>query len=102
MDRAELTALRAAIDAILVLPDAVRDQVAAWLAPNDVAANAAQKPGNGLDPGPTSITAPRPTRPGKPRQAASSGPLSNPEKRLLATLRDHPGVSANELAKLAG
>ena len=39
MNRDELDALRDAIDTLLTWPDAVRGQVARWLAPNDVGGN---------------------------------------------------------------
>ena len=42
MDRAELGALRDAIDTILNWPDSVRDQIAQWLQPNTAKPNAAR------------------------------------------------------------
>jgi hypothetical protein len=44
MNRDELAALPNAIDMVLTLPDAVRDQVDRWFTPQ------AAKPGNGHDP----------------------------------------------------
>ena len=41
MNRAELGALRNAIDTILSWPDSVRDQIAQWLQPNTAKPNAA-------------------------------------------------------------
>jgi hypothetical protein len=42
VDRAELGALRDAIDSILSWPDPVRDQIAQWLQPKTAKPNAAQ------------------------------------------------------------
>ena len=95
MTRDELAALHAALSTVLTWPKPVLEQIAAWLAPE-----AAQKPGNGLDHDPAPIAST--SRPAKARPIASLGPLSNPERRLLATARDHPGARGNELAKLAG
>jgi hypothetical protein len=53
MNREELVALRDAIDTVLTWPDAVRDQIAAWLAP-EATKGAAR--GNGLDPRPAPIS----------------------------------------------
>ena len=39
MDRDELTALRDAIDTVLMWPDAIRDQVARWLTPETAKPN---------------------------------------------------------------
>jgi|ERR1700722_12795444 len=44
MDREELLALQSALETVLNWPPAVRDEVARWLAPNDLAANAAPGP----------------------------------------------------------
>jgi biotin operon repressor len=99
MDRNELEALRDAIETVLAWPPAVLDQVASWLAPGAVAdvrhkaaPHVGHKP-NGVDRQP-------------PPTAAKSAKLSNPptpgrsnDRRLLDTLRDNPGLSANALAK---
>jgi hypothetical protein len=39
MDREELLALQSALEPVLSWPDAVRGQVARWLAPNDAGGN---------------------------------------------------------------
>jgi hypothetical protein len=91
MDR--LLALRALIDAVIALPADLRAEVARWLTLEVV------KP-NGHDPHPPIVSSS--PRPAKARPAAPAGPLSAPEKRLLATVRNHPGASGNELSKLAG
>jgi Winged helix-turn-helix DNA-binding len=99
MTREELTALRDAIDMTLALPDSIRGLLAQWLAP------AATRP-NGHDPHP-------PVPPASPKAApaprpASSKPYDNPaharaaEKKLLAAMREHPGLSAASLAKVVG
>ena len=117
MNRDELTALRDAIDTVLTWPDAVRDQVARWLAPE------AAKP-NGRDPHPP----PTPTsfdskevstrrslapyagkaRRGKPPPHQAKVRQSTPfntktvELKLLEALAERPGVSVAALAKAAG
>jgi Winged helix-turn-helix DNA-binding len=103
MTREELTALRDAIDLTLALPDNVRELLAQWLAP------AAAKP-NGHDPHPPMLTPAKATL--TPRPAASKPHAAkrydNPahartaERRLLAAMREHPGLSAGSLAKIVG
>jgi Winged helix-turn-helix DNA-binding len=99
MTREELTALRDAIDMTLALPDSLRELLAQWLAP------AAAKP-NGHDPHPP-VPTPTPKAAPTPRPAASK-PYDNPaharaaERKLLAAMREHPGLSAASLAKAVG
>jgi hypothetical protein len=99
MTREELTALRDAIDLTLALPDSIRALLAQWLAPETA------KP-NGHDPHPPTPIATLKTAP-MPRPAASR-PYDNPaharaaERRLLAAMREHPGLSAASLAKVVG
>jgi len=97
VNREELIALRDAIDITLALPDSIREMLAQWLAP------AAAKP-NGHDPHPL---APTPTL-----KAASRPPTAkrydNPaharaaERKLLAVMREQPGLSTALLAKAVG
>jgi hypothetical protein len=104
MTREELTALRDAIDMTLALPDSIRALLAQWLAP------AAAKP-NGHDPHPP-VLPPTPKAAPTPRPAASKPHAAkrydNPaharaaERRLLAAMREHPGLSAASLAKVVG
>src|ERR1700722_14484289 len=99
MTREELTALRDPIDLTLALPDSVRELLAQWLAP------AAVKP-NGHDPH-SLLPTPTPKAAPTPRPAASK-PYANPahartaERKLLAAMREHPGLSAASLAKVVG
>jgi len=96
MTREELVALRDAIDMTLALPDSLREMLAQWLAP-------AAKP-NGHDPHPP---APTPTPKAASRPHASKR-YDNPaharaaERKLLAAMREHPGLSAAALAKVVG
>ena len=115
MNRDELTALRDVLDLILQLPDDLRDQVAAWLAPP------APKP-NGQDPHPPPIAdarqgaqtgeiphspakrakAARPASPRALRPGGQPSPAKAAERKLLEALRANPGSSVAELARLAG
>ena len=109
MNREELSALRDAIDTMLVWPDAVRAQVAQWLSPE------ASRP-NGLDPHPPP---PEPTGKisklekfpprrsptpyaGKARRGGPPTSVKAPEQRLLTALKEHSGASVAVLAKAAG
>ena len=88
MDRAELGALRDAIDTILSWPDSVRGQIAQWLQTN------ASKP-NGADPG-------RPSRsPSNRRRGFKPGAeeLAARERALLESMRDHPEAGVVQWAK---
>ena len=88
MNRAELGALRDAIDTILTWPDSVRDQIAKWLQ-TDVS-----KP-NCADPGPLSRS--RSNRPPgfKPSAEESAGR----ERALLEAMRDDPEAGVVQWAK---
>jgi hypothetical protein len=94
MTREELTALRDAIDMTLALPDSIRELLAQWLTP------AAAKP-NGRDPHP-----PVPTS--TPHSAKAKARLRKPtsakaaERKLIAAMRDNPGLSVIALANAAG
>lgn len=92
MNRTELAALRDAIDQVMAWPPAVLAEVARWLAP-------AVKP-NGLDLHPPPVLAKRPpkvkaARPAKPNKAQTA------ERKLLAAMRDNPGLSVIALANAA-
>ena len=87
MNRDELAALRDAINVLLTWPDAVRDQIAAWLTPEAVL-----RPGNGLDPHP-------PPRQAK-RQSAFAAKTA--ERKLLSAMREAPGASVIMLARSIG
>ena len=95
MNRQELTALRDALDALLVWPDGVLVQMARWLA--DVA-----KP-NGRDPAPPVPSAPGPGK-AKARnsfEAARRAKLTEArtaEQRLIAAMKDNPSMSVIALA----
>jgi hypothetical protein len=97
--REELVALRDAIDLALALPDSIRELLAQGLAP------AAAKP-NGHDLHPP-VPVPSPEAAPTQRPAASK-PYDNPaharaaERKLLAAMREHPGLSAASLAKVVG
>jgi hypothetical protein len=95
--REELVALRDVIDLTLALPDSIREMLAQWLAP------AIAKP-NGHGPHP-----PAPTLTSRPAtrvkvRAKSDNPAHAraAERRLLAAMRGHPGLSAASLAKVVG
>jgi hypothetical protein len=79
VDRAELGALRDAIDTILNWPDSVRDQIAQWLQTD------ASKP-NCADPGQLSHSRSNRRRGFKPSAEESAGR----EQALLEAMRDHP------------
>jgi hypothetical protein len=101
MTREELTALRDAIDLTLALPDSIRELLAQWLAP---AGREAQRLPPVPPPPPKAAPTPRPAA-SKPHAAK---PYDNPanaraaERKLLAAMRDHPGLSAASLAKVVG
>ena len=118
----ELAALRDAIEMLLTWPDAVRDQVARWLSP------AASRP-KGLDRHPPPIAstgkllenAPGARTDLEPLSTVERGSTSPPcpvkvkaarrakpspgqaaEQKLLAAMRDNPGLSVIALANAAG
>jgi hypothetical protein len=110
MTREELTALRDSIDLTLALPDSIREMLAQWLAP------AAAKP-NGVDRHPPQFqpvdASNSASRIAAPEKAASKPPppikrYDNPaharaaERKLLAAMREQPGLSAASLAKIVG
>jgi hypothetical protein len=88
VDRAELGALRDAIDTILTWPDSVRGQVAQWLQTDG--ANP-----SGADPGPLSRS--RSSRP--PGFKPSVGESAAREQALLETMRDDPEAGVVQWAK---
>ena len=88
MNRAELGALRDAIDAILSWPDSVRDQIAQWLQ-TDVS-----KP-NRADPGRLSRS--RSNRP--PGFQPGVGESAARERALLEAMRDDPEAGVVQWAK---
>jgi hypothetical protein len=79
VNRAELGALRDAIDTILSWPDSVRGQIAQWLQMD------ASKP-NGADPGRPSRSRSNQRRGFKPGVGESAAR----ERALLEAMRDHP------------
>ena len=88
MDRAELGALRDAIDTILTWPDSVRDQIAQWLQ-TDVANS------NGAGPGRLSRS--RSNRP--PGFKPGVGESAARERALLEAMRDDPEAGVVQWAK---
>jgi hypothetical protein len=88
VNRAELGALRDAIDAILTWPDSVRDQIAQWLQTD------ASKP-KGADPGPLSRS--RSDRP--PGFKPSAEESAAREQALLEAMRDDPEAGVVQWAK---
>jgi hypothetical protein len=88
MDRAELGALRDAIDTILTWPDSVRDQIAQWLQ-TDVS-----KP-EGADSGPLSHSRSNRRRGFKP----SVGESAAREQALLEAMRNKPDAGVVLWAK---
>jgi hypothetical protein len=88
VNRAELGALRDAIDTILSWPDSVRDQITQWLQTD------ASKP-NGADPGrlsPSRSNRRRGYKPGVEESAAR-------ERALLEAMRNHPEAGVVQWAK---
>ena len=88
MDRAELGAMRDAIDTVLSWPDSVRDQIAQWLqadasTPNDAG------PGR---PSRSRSNRHRGFKPGVEEAAAR-------ERALLEAMRDHPEAGVVQWAK---
>ena len=96
MTREELAQLRDAIDTVLALPDSIRELLAKWLE--------TAKP-NGHDPHLPAVPSPTLKAASKPHTAKR---YDNPaharaaERRLLAAMREHPGLSAASLAKVVG
>jgi hypothetical protein len=96
MNREELTALHDAIGVLLTWPDAVRDQIAAWLAPE--AAKGAAK-GNGVDPKPPMAATAPPSRQAK-ALARQNSPF-NVQTRLIAALQSNVSLTERALANCA-
>ena len=88
MDRAELGALRDAIDTIPNWPDSVRDQIAQWLQTD------ASKP-KGADPGQLSHSRSNRRRGFKPGVGESAAR----ERALLEAMRDEPEAGVLQWAK---
>lgn len=88
MDRAELGALRDAIDTILTWPDSVRDQIAQWLQMD------ASKPNRA---GPGRLSRSRSSRP--PSFKPGVGESAARELALLEAMRDHPEAGVVQWAK---
>jgi hypothetical protein len=88
VDRAELSALRDAIDTILNWPDSVREQIAQWLQTDVANPNGA---------GPGRLSRSRSNRPSgfKP----SVGESAAREQALLEAMRDHPEAGVVQWAK---
>ena len=86
MNRAELGALRDAIDTILNWPDSVRDQIAQWLQPNTAKPNAAHH-------GTPSSRSSRHRGIGPGVEEAAC------ERALLDAIRDHPEAGVVQWAK---
>ena len=86
MNRAELGALRNAIDTILSWPDSVRDQIAQWLQPNTAKPNAAHH-------GAPSSRSSRRRGVGPGVEEAAC------ERALLDAIRDHPEAGVVQWAK---
>jgi hypothetical protein len=101
MDRTELAALRDALSVVLEWPDSIRSEIARWLT-----AEAAPKPGNGLDPHPP--RAAQTTGGAAPTSFRRKAPPNNTftrktiELKVLASLRDSPNQSASALARSVG
>jgi hypothetical protein len=89
VDRAELGALRDAIDTILNWPDSVRDQIAQWLQTD------ASKP-KGADPGQPSHSRSNRRRGFKPSAEESAAR----ERALLEAMRDDPEAGVVQWAKI--
>jgi hypothetical protein len=88
LNRAELGALRDAIDTILTWPDSVRDQIAQWLQADP------PKP-NGIDLGRLSRSRSKRRRGSKPGAQEASAR----EQALLEAMRDHPEAGVVQWAK---
>jgi Winged helix-turn-helix DNA-binding len=95
MTREELIQLRDAIDLTLALPDSLRELVAQWLAP------AAAKP-NGHDHSPPAPPSSPPRVKAQAKRTRKPTPAQGAERKLLAAMRDNPGLSVIALANAAG
>ena len=91
MDRAELGALRDAIDTILTWPDSVRGQIAQWLQTDVLKPNRA-------DPG--RLSSSRSNR--RPGSKPSVEEVSRREQALVEAMRDDPEAGVVQWAKATG
>jgi DNA-binding transcriptional ArsR family regulator len=91
MNREQLVTLHAAMSALLALPPSMLDEIARWLAP------AAAKP-NGHDPHPPNGKDLDPPPIASPSHSGKARHVATTDERLLAALRDAPGLSAVKLA----
>jgi hypothetical protein len=91
LGREELAALRDAIDVLLRCPDAIREQLVRWFAPE-----AAKPNGRDHDPPLASEFFP-PARRVRPKASTK-----NAERKLLGAMKDNPGLSVVALANAAG
>lgn len=95
MTRQELIQLRDAIDMALALPDSLRELLAQWLTPE------AAKP-NGHDRNaPVLMSTPRMVKV-QAKRTRKPTPAQAAERKLLAAMRDNPGLSIVALANAAG
>jgi hypothetical protein len=92
MDRDGLAALRDGIDLLLKCPDHVRAELVRWFAPE------AAK-GNGHDPHPPPFVKGSKV---KARRGRLSTSAKTAERKLIAAMRDNPGLSVIALANAAG
>jgi hypothetical protein len=114
VNRDELAALRDALSTVLAWPEAVRAEVARWIAPE--ASRSSDRP-NGLDHGPHPLVAPASPRAAPvPSSAKASRPQPRRGKRappraaearaaeaqLVAALRQSSGMTERALAEAAG
>jgi hypothetical protein len=109
MTREELIQLRDAIDMTLALPDSLRGLLAQWLAPATAKTNGhdrrssqlqsfdALNSGSGIAASAKAASTPRAA---KPNDNPAHAPAA--EQKLLAAMREYPGLSAGGLAKAVG
>jgi hypothetical protein len=101
MTREELSALHAALAAVLGWPDGIRELIGRWLASETA------WPGNGQDShSPSHVpSTPRPTPAryvGKIRRGRPKTSTKTAERKLLTAMADNPGLSVIVLANAAG
>jgi hypothetical protein len=104
VNREELVQLRDAIDMTLALPDSVRELLAQWLAPAAAKSNGHDLRPPVPQPPPKAAPTPRPAA-SKPHTAKRHDNPANArvaERRLLAAMRERPGLSSASLAKVVG
>jgi hypothetical protein len=95
MEREKLLMVRALIDAFLALPEDLRAEVSRLLA------SGGPKP-NGHDLHSPAPSSPPPPPPAKARHRQSTFSAKTAERKLLAAMRDNPGLSVVALAIAAG